>query len=125
MTIIIILIRFFWELPQNIFGLLWLLLNIIIKNINKIEILNRVIFIKLKNGGVSLGLFVFWRTDNYIKNHEYGHSIQSLFFGWLYLLIIGIPSLYNNLISRINKKILDSYYDRYPEKWADRLGGNI
>ena len=58
---------------------------------------------------VSLGMFVFTTTnpmkDKRTKNkipdeelskrllvHEYGHTIQSLIFGPLYLIVMGIPS---------------------------------
>jgi hypothetical protein len=55
--------------------------------------------------------------------HEHGHQIQSLYFGFLYLLIIGLPSVLNNIRSRIANKDSKWYYSRYPEKWADKLGG--
>lgn len=31
-------------------------------------------------------------SDSTIK-HEYGHTIQSKYLGWLYLIIIGLPSI--------------------------------
>ena len=33
-----------------------------------------------------------WHKDHTIK-HEYGHTIQSKWLGWLYLLVIGLPSI--------------------------------
>jgi hypothetical protein len=56
-------------------------------------------------------------------DHEYGHYLQGMMFGWLYLIVIGIPSLMNNLIARVNKPFSNDYYNKYPEKWADKLGG--
>ena len=55
--------------------------------------------------------------------HEHGHNIQSIMFGWLYLIFIGIPSICLNLLARKFKVISDKYYTLYPEKWADKLGG--
>lgn len=74
--------------------------------------------------GVSLGNFILLDSDVYHDNntyrHEYGHHIQSLYLGWLYLFIIGIPSAIHNLISR---KSRCNYYHFYTEKWANKLGG--
>lgn len=57
--------------------------------------------------------------------HEYGHTIQSLILGPLYLFVVGIPSF----IWCNNKKCIamrqdnnKSYYDLYCESWANRLG---
>lgn len=66
--------------------------------------------------------------------HEQGHQKQSLILGPLYLIVIGIPSAVMNALTRLQssrytwlKKIghnaYYNYYKRYPEKWADRLGG--
>lgn len=83
-------------------------------------------------GSVSLGMFVFidiqhTRPDTDAERrllyHEYGHTIQSLFLGPLYLLIVGLPSiLWAGCFEkyRCRKKVP---YDRfYPEKWANILG---
>ena len=51
-------------------------------------------------GGVNLGPFVFiyeeaknyWVEDRRINEHEWGHSIQNLFWGPLQLFVIDIPS---------------------------------
>lgn len=50
-------------------------------------------------GGVSLGAFIFingnrpevWTRD--ARVHEYGHTIQSLICGPLYMFAVGIPSV--------------------------------
>ena len=73
--------------------------------------------------GVSLGKYIIFdnrRTikDNDIK-HEIGHQKQSLYLGWLYLIIIGLPSVTGNLIYRIKRF---NYYALPWEKWADKLG---
>ena len=84
--------------------------------------------------GLSLGLFIFVPDDfsrekhmpSLVRVHEYGHSIQSLILGPLYLLVIGLPSfLWANLpcFDRLRAKRGISYYTFYPEIWANRLGG--
>jgi hypothetical protein len=47
-------------------------------------------------GAISLGMFIFTFTPHVsdrLVRHEYGHSIQSMVLGPLYLLMIGIPSM--------------------------------
>lgn len=92
--------------------------------------------------GVSLGLFVFISHEpdadkkqksgflsaerwERVRVHEYGHTIQSLMLGPLYLVVIGIPSLLWCSLPCCKKKRKNehiSYYSFYTEKWADRLG---
>ena len=60
--------------------------------------------------------------------HEYGHTIQSLILGPLYLLLIGIPSTLWGFSPRLNKKRKDnqiSYFTFFTEKWANDLGEKI
>lgn len=60
--------------------------------------------------------------------HEYGHTIQSLILGPLYLIIIGIPStLWGFLpccnVKRKAKSI--SYFSFFTEKWANFFGEQV
>ncbi len=91
---------------------------------------------------VSLGLFVFVTAEPYfydkLKNdftmaelserllvHEYGHTIQSLILGPLYLIIIGIPSTlwgFNPIAARRRRELPLSYFSFFTEKWANQLG---
>ena len=60
--------------------------------------------------------------------HEYGHTIQSLILGPLYLIVIGLPSvLWCSLpcCRKRREKENISYYSFYTEKWADRLGERV
>lgn len=89
---------------------------------------------------VSLGLFVFVTAEPFFAEkyagqisveelsgrllvHEYGHTIQSLILGPLYLLIIGIPSsLWGFLGGRKRREQQIPYCAFFTEKWANRLG---
>jgi hypothetical protein len=72
-------------------------------------------------GGISLGKYIILSHDDIDSiKHEYGHSVQSRYLGWLYLLVIGLPSL---LWAMFYKG--DDYYKFYTEKNADKLGGVI
>ena len=87
-----------------------------------------------ENFNISLGLFIFVgehntgeKTEHLRKTlaHEYGHTIQSLLLGPLYLFVIGIPSwMWCNIpyFRKLRKEKNISYYSFYTEKWADRLG---
>ena len=123
-----------WEAPQNALGFLFLVLNRINGAVVDCSRERRRMFIRLRNGAVSLGYFVFWSMESndifYLdennKFHEYGHSIQSRIFGPLYLLIIGLPSVFRVLYARRYFKKYKTrwpgYYAGFPENWADRLG---
>lgn len=82
--------------------------------------------------GCSLGQYIFLNDRHTLTDirHEIGHSIQSIYLGPLYLLVVGIPSVFfNNLWDQwFHKKwtVPDRirwYYRRFPENWADTLGG--
>jgi len=80
-----------------------------------------------RNTGVSLGLFIFvWPNDKKCVMHEYGHSIQSLFLGPLYLLVIGIPSfVWCNFMGGYRRRHRLMYSEFYPERSADYLGEKV
>lgn len=92
---------------------------------------------------LSLGMFLFLTNEPFYhyKNerkrksqetfargllvHEYGHTIQSLIFGPLYLVAVGLPSvLWANLpqMQRWREKHHRSYFSVYPENHANQLG---
>lgn len=59
--------------------------------------------------------------NNYTIKHEYGHTIQSKWLGWLYLIVIGLPSIIWAFIHS-NFDTGKKYEDFYTEKWASKLG---
>ncbi len=81
-----------------------------------------------KRTGLSLGLFLFvpeGKTGKDFLVHEYGHTIQSLVLGPLYLFVIGIPSaIWCNVpwFVKLRRKKKISYQKFYTERWANRLG---
>jgi hypothetical protein len=115
---------FIWQFPQNLIGLIVILATRAYKDSG--------IWRTKKKIGVCLGDFIIVHVTaipTAIK-HEKGHQKQSLYFGPLYLLAIGIPSaIFCNLWSRLFHKDWPPvrryrwYYSRYPEYWADKLGG--
>ena len=118
-------ILFLWQLPQNIVGFIIFTICKLLKR-DSIMYKDKITTLWLFDGGLSMGMFVFVHRnydENLIK-HEYGHTIQSLYLGPLYLFIIGIPSLiWAGLFKEYRRKNRISYYSFYPEKWAEKLGG--
>lgn len=115
-------LMFLWMLPQNVLGLI---LRCVYKGEDieykdaKVRVSNSML------GGISLGRYIIVNKTSQIR-HEYGHCIQSKYLGWLYLLVIGLPSIvwamvYGSIIPRT----ADGYYRFYTEKWAERLVGKI
>lgn len=89
--------------------------------------------------GMSLGPFIFLKGPRSVPSgsdvaktvnakllvHEYGHCLQSLILGPLYLPVVGLPSLmWSNMpaLSRRRRKKHQSYYALYTERTANWLG---
>lgn len=84
-----------------------------------------------QGGSLGVGMFLFigkTRNEDFRKRilvHEFGHSVQSMILGPLFLIIMGIPSfLWCNLppCEKLRKEKGVSYYSFYPEKNANWLG---
>ena len=137
------LLQWTWGLPQNLLGLLVLLIlgkqerftyhGALVTLFGKHPIFRQT-------GAFSLGTFIFiprtWDRD-FIKKvvvHEYGHSVQSLILGPLYLPAVGLPSViwssaWGRSIRRAKPLRGESgrgkprlYTSKYPENWANALG---
>ncbi len=118
-------LKILWQLPQ------WMLaqwLIVIWKAEWTQDYKGILVYRTQKTYGISLGPVIIISTSYDIDlKHEYGHTRQSLMFGWLYLIVIGIPSITMNIKSSILFKLgkpdyLKNYYNRWPENWADKLG---
>lgn len=118
------IILFIWQLPQNFLGFILSRGGFTFKNQGQ-----TICFKRFFNSGVSLGQYIIldkgFKYANELQNaidHEIGHSKQSLYLGWLYLPVIGLPSFFRNIYARIFKKNDTWYYSGFPENWADKLG---
>jgi hypothetical protein len=74
-------------------------------------------------GGISLGSFVYVskslsKYETHIAHELDGHTVDSKYFGPLYLFIIGIPSIC--WAGLRNTKKHPNYYTFYTEKWANK-----
>ena len=115
--------RRIWELPQNIVG--WAVWKVT-KPKYMYGYNDANVFAWNRRDGLSLGKYIFVPADadnNYVK-HEYGHTVQSRYLGWFYLLGIGLPSIiWAGCFKSYRKKHNVDYYSFYTERWADKLGG--
>lgn len=131
-----------WQFPQNIAG--WILsrkcLDCISWQTNDRETVYVYFTSNVFGAGVSLGSYILLDASYRVMlmknlnlfektvNHEHGHQKQSRYLGFLYLIVIGLPSATGNLIDRLfhkkwsNKASETWYYNQPWEKWADKLG---
>jgi hypothetical protein len=141
---ILSVILFIWQLPQTLVGLFltgWYALygGVSIKDIKTYPDLDNETGEVKKNlfcdsnyimsvvgnkmgGAITLGQVVVFSKTSYKKQatiqHECaGHGKQSMMFGPLYLLVIGLPSILHCCF-----RTCRNYYHFWTEKWANELG---
>lgn len=108
-------VLYIWQLPQNLLGIL-------VKIFTKAEPIEHICYWKY-NSGLSLGTYIFVNKNASFNTifHEKGHQKQSLYLGWLYLIIIGLPSIIWATLKTLGLFSNISYYKFYTEAWADKL----
>lgn len=124
-------ILFIWQLPQNLVGIgVWIFCKC--KGYCKrTKLEDGIVFYEEDVpgiGGVSLGYFIFINQgvsgDELTRHHEFGHACgESLWFGPLYLIIVGIPSGASNVpwLSKIFfGREYHTYYQYYHGFWWER-----
>ncbi|MCB9681547.1 MAG: hypothetical protein H6733_08770 [Alphaproteobacteria bacterium] len=126
-----------WELPQTTLGVLTYVGLRALGDLEEVEWTEGRVVVRCRSVGVSLGWFVFWTRqphpvfthDDRIRAHELGHAVQSRWLGPLYLPVVGVPSVarvvYAYVYHRRTGRRWTGYYDGWPEKQADRLGGVV
>ena len=136
-----ILIQCTWGILQTVLGFIVFLINI---NNKHYFYDGAIVTARQAPSSVSLGMFVFVtsnpRKDKRVENkipdeelsqrllvHEYGHTIQSLIFGPLYLIVMGIPSTLWGFLPSYQKKRNSgvSYFSFFTERFANYLGEKV
>lgn len=136
------LTRFVWELPQLWTGYLFAQCRNIVGRVERVDTLEGVTFVTGRHwvprayAGVSLGCFAnMWVSggigDDFeqyaqhspfnIFRHEYGHTVDSQLWGWLYLPVVGLPSLVSQALG-LSPKARHRHDDFWAERRADRFG---
>lgn len=121
------LLQFTWGLPVNLIGLLVFLSC---RKYSHSETFHNsiVTYLPGDRGGLSLGIFIFLSTHNTQESrglcaHEYGHTVQCLFLGPLYWVIVAVPSvIWYHFFAGYRKKYRVSYDALYCEHWATAWG---
>jgi hypothetical protein len=113
------------QFPQNIIGYIGYLFY---QNNPQYKYNNITItYVKGVWGAITLGNHIF-ADDNYFQDieiikHEFGHILQSKKLLFLFIPMIGIPSLiWAGCFKNFRVKHNISYYWFYTEKWANKLG---
>ena len=117
------LVQCTWGFPQTLVGLI----TFLICRHDPHETYRGCIVTRWDNrGSMGMGMFLFLGcNDPQVRVHEFGHSVQSLILGPLFLPIMGIPSfLWCNIpyFQRMRKEKHISYYRLYTESTANALG---
>lgn len=124
--------QFTYALIQNLIGLCMLAIYKAKGSESEVYHNALITYIDKKNfGGVSLGMFIFINKNvegirrHDMRIHEYGHTVQSLILGPVWLLVIALPSvIWCGLpaLVRLRKRKNISYYRLYCEGWANICG---
>lgn len=131
------ILRFLWCLPTELLALFLLMLwRSDAADRGQIREAHVFLLPGPERRGLSLGRFIFvWSRKKPrlhdkeawedLLTHEYGHTVQALYLGPVYLIVIGLPSLiWAGLphLRRMRRRRGISYYQLYTERWADSLG---
>ena len=128
-------LKYVWQLPQNLLGLL-LIAFYKPERMHIMENGNRIYFATRMKGGISLGKYSIVNVGHYrhdineslkrdtVRHEAIGHATQSLYLGWLYLIVIGLPSIvWAMLYGRVIEPTKNGYYKFFTERWADKIAG--
>ena len=112
-----------WGLPQTLLGFV---IFLFCRKCPHERYRGTVVTYWSQKGSLGVGMFLFLGCDDpEVRVHEYGHALQSMILGPLFLPVMGIPSfLWCNLppCRRLRKEKGVSYYAFYPEKNANFFG---
>ncbi len=120
-----------WGLPQTLLGLVIFLRY---RKAGHVRYRGAIMTAWPRRGGVSLGLFTFVPDEKNepsakeraaLAAHEFGHTLQSLMLGPLYLFVVAAVSfVWCNLpyFRQLRRSKGIPYSRCYTEKWADMLG---
>jgi hypothetical protein len=112
-----------WGLPQTLLGAV---IYLICRDCPHDRYRGTIATYWKNKGSLGVVMFLFLGSnDPQVRVHEYGHAVQSMILGPLFLPVMGLPSiLWCNLppCRRLRKEKGVSYYSFYPEKSANHLG---
>ncbi len=141
-TVFYQLVQWTWGIVQTLLGFIIFLLHIRRKHF---LYHGAIVTVGDNPSSVSIGAFVFITDEPYfypkhkdaftkeelsarLLVHEYGHTVQSLILGVLYLPVMGVPSTLWGFLPSCAKKRKEqgiSYFSFFTERWANALGEGV
>lgn len=124
------ILQWTWGIIQNVVGFCVFLANVRRRHFryNGAVVTVR----RSRYGSMGLGMFIFISESamngerrEFTLMHEYGHTVQSIILGPLFLPVIGLPSLLwagLPVFRKYRERRSISYYRLYTERWANFLG---
>jgi hypothetical protein len=136
-TIFATVVQLTWGFPQTGIGaFMWVILALSGRSHRRYR--SATVTLWHQGAGLSLGPFIFipegygigqgGYAQRRLLAHEYGHTVQSLLLGPLYLPLIVIPSLVWAGIPALARRRHEqgtSYYSFYTERWANVLSRRV
>lgn len=124
---LLVFLQALWGFPQTIAGLVVLGIN---RHGERRRFRSAWMITWGMRSGLSLGPFVFVPSysSRELMVHEYGHTVQSLILGPLYVPVVVIPSLLwagIPALHRWRRAHHVSYYALPTERWANWLGERV
>ena len=137
-TLLFILTQCTWGILQTLVGFVIFMINVRRKH----YLYHGAIVTEWKlRSSLSMGLFLFVASETgacgqYSKEevaqrlvvHEYGHSVQSLILGPMYMFAMAFPSMIwagLPLFEKMRRKKNIKYHWLYTERWANHLGEKV
>lgn len=124
------ILQWTWGIIQNVVGFCVFLANIRRQHFRYNGAVVTVWRARL--GSMGLGMFTFisegamnGERREFTLTHEFGHTVQSIILGSLFMPVIGLPSLLwagLPVFRKYRERKSISYYWLYTERWADFLG---
>jgi len=132
--IIYTVLQFTWGIAQNLLGIFILLILTIKNPKRKHSFYHGALVTEWKlSFSCGCGMFIFYghagsNVADVVLVHEYGHTLQSIVLGPLFMFIIAIPSMLWAFIPacvKLRKEKNIKYVSFYPESWANQWGEKI
>ena len=113
-----------WGLAQTLAGAL---IRMLLPRCRQFRYHGAFVTVWKRRSSAALGMFIFLAdapepVQKRLLVHEYGHTVQSLLLGPLFLPLVGLPSVLRALSWNGGRR---SYFSAYPENWANRLGERV
>ena len=125
--ILFYLLQFTWGLSVNLVGLAVFLCCR--KRFGSQRFCNGIVtYLPGGRGGLSLGIFIFLsirdpQERSRLCVHEYGHTVQCLFLGPLYWIVVMVPSaIWYHFFAGYRRRNRVPYDAFYCERWATAWG---